>query len=455
LTVLQTQRDHVTAQKFVATRLTSALVFGDPTKMVVPAQRGRTGLVIGAVLALLVGVGLWIYGLVAPGGNTAWQQQGSILVEKETGTRYVFAGGELHATPNQASALLLAGQNAKVDLISRNSLAGLPHGAAEGIGGAPDPVPASDRLVSGPWLTCLSGQDTAPATGAHDMVVRLGGGVRTSAVPPNEYVVMTLDAGTTYVVLRGVKYPVRGRAAAAALGFATIRPVPASATWLAMLPNGSAIGPPAIADEGTPGPAVGGRHYPVGQLFQQDAANGDQEHFVLRADGLAPVSATVFALLAAAPGESTPAAVSPSAIGSAQLSADSSLLHLLPDLLDDTPTTFGSQQLCVRQQAAGQTISSSLVFGVDTAGASGNRPVEVSMPPGSGMVVVPESDGANPTTEYLITDQGLAFPMVGSDSVQALGFAGTTPVTMPDALIAALPTGPVLSRAAATHTPEG
>ena len=41
-----------------------------------------------------------------------------IIVEEETGNRYVYAGGTLYPAHNQASALLLQGTGASVEVIS-------------------------------------------------------------------------------------------------------------------------------------------------------------------------------------------------------------------------------------------------------------------------------------------------------------------------------------------------
>lgn len=453
---MQTEQDHVAAYKFATGRLASALVLGDPASPRIPAQRGRTGLAVGVVLAFLITGGLGVFGLIVPSksANSAWRQPGTVVVDQETSTRYVLNNGQLHPTLNEASALLLAGSGAKVAMVSHSELADIPDGPAVGIVGAPDPVPTSAQLVAGPWLTCLS--DTGP-DGAQSakpaMSVVLGGSIPDAPITPNQFALVTSSAGAPFVLWHDLKYPV-GATAAATLGLATVQRAAAPDPWLAVLPTGPAIQPPAVADMGTQGPAVGGVPYPVGQLFQQNVPNGVHQRFVLLHDGLAPLSATGLALLAAAPGAATPVTLTSSVVAATPLSTNTSLLHSVPDVLDATAVDAGSSSLCVRQQVTDQHVSSVIVLAGVPATPPG-VPAAVAAPPGSGMVVTPVSEASKPVHEFLITDQGLKFPLADSDSIEALGLADVRPVPMPDALIAAIPAGPLLSRAAAATPPEG
>ena len=103
---MQTQRDHVHAYQFMVTRMTSALVLADPSAHDPPARRTRSGLLTGLVIGIVVMVGFGIYGFVKPGGSEDWRRPGAILVEKETGTRYVFLDGQLRPVLNDATERL-------------------------------------------------------------------------------------------------------------------------------------------------------------------------------------------------------------------------------------------------------------------------------------------------------------------------------------------------------------
>ena len=139
---MQTQRDHVHAHQFQMARMSSALLLGDPSMAENPMRRTMLGLTVGVVLSLLVVICFGVYGWIVPGGNDSWRKGGSIIVEKETGTRYVYANGQLFPTLNMASAVILSGTS-KVQLVSRKSLSGVPQGVPVGIPNAPQVLPAA------------------------------------------------------------------------------------------------------------------------------------------------------------------------------------------------------------------------------------------------------------------------------------------------------------------------
>jgi hypothetical protein len=111
---VQTRRDHVYAYQFMVNRMTSALVLSDPAATDPPTRRARLGLILGVRLAALaVGV-FWVFGLIRPGVSQAWRQQGVILLEEETGTRYVMVGGDLHPTRHDDSSSSVVSHRADV-----------------------------------------------------------------------------------------------------------------------------------------------------------------------------------------------------------------------------------------------------------------------------------------------------------------------------------------------------
>src|SRR5581483_9768950 len=71
--------------------------------------------------------------------------------------------------------------------------------------------------------------------------------------------------------------------------------------------------------------------------------------------------------------------------------------------------------------------------------------------PSTGMAVTPVPSSRIGTETVLISDQGTAYELAGSDTAAALGLGGVTPVPFPRTLLAALPQGPALSRTAAVH----
>ncbi|MGW1680125.1 type VII secretion protein EccB [Saccharopolyspora sp. NPDC002376] len=447
---MQTQRDHVHAYQFLMGRMSSALVLGDPASAEVPARRALVGINIGLVLAVLIAIGFGIYGWLVPGGNKSWQAQGAIVVEKETGTRYVNVGGVLHPALNHASAKLLQGPNAtssKVALLSRASLADAPRGAPMGIPDAPQTLPPAQDLVGSHWLTCLPG-DAAPGPS-----LNFDPDVPTAPLPPDRYVLVESPAGAQYLLWGGAKHQVADPTVPIALGMANVRPVRAPQPWLDALPDGPVLAPARIDGRGTPGPTIGGGTYQVGQLFEQRAVNGAVQMFVLLSEGLAPVSRTEFVLLDAVPGSPEPAQIDAAAVASAPRSADRSLTSRLPELSGARWQDHGANAICLRQVPVGPRVVSEVVFaGPEAAGPGGG----VHLRPGTGVVVaaLPIPPGRRVPDRYLITE-GHRYPLPDDDSMRALGYSGVPVRPMAKDLLATVPSGPALSPAAAGAARKG
>ncbi|MEV0698033.1 type VII secretion protein EccB [Saccharopolyspora sp. NPDC050389] len=450
---MQTQRDHVHAHQFLMGRMSSALVLGDPASAEVPARRAAVGIYIGLVLALLIAVGFGIYGWLVPGGNNAWRAQGAIVVEKETGTRYVNVNGVLHPTLNYASAKLLQGPNAnsKVTLLSRASLADAPRGAPLGIPNAPQVLPSAQDLAGSHWLTCLPGSVGDVAPGSPELSLNFDPGVAAVPLPPDRYVLVESPAGTQYVLWGGAKHQVAEPTVPVALGMAAVRPVPAPQPWLDALPDGPVLASAQIDGMGASGPSIGGKAYPVGQLFEQRSVNGDVQTFVLRREGLAPISRTEFMLLEVAAGSPEPAQIDAAAVAAAPRSADRSLIGRIPDLSGARWQDHGPTAMCLRQAPVGPRVASEVVFAGPDAAAGG-----VHLRPGTGVVVaaLPIPPGRRVPDRYLITGDS-KYLLPDDDSMRALGYAGVPVRPIANDLLATVPSGPALSQAAVGATRKG
>jgi hypothetical protein len=90
-------------------------------------------------------------------------------------------------------------------------------------------------------------------------------------------------------------------------------------------------------------------------------------------------------------------------------------------------------------------------------GADGVRVADrVELPGGRGALVSTLTSPGAPGTgsAYLVSDQGIKYPLPRADVdgvTTALGFGGVRPVAVPHSILALLPTGPALSREAATR----
>ncbi|MFV2009112.1 MULTISPECIES: type VII secretion protein EccB [unclassified Micromonospora] len=442
---MQTQRDHVHAHTFMMGRLSSALVEGDPTSARVPGQRALTGLVIGVILVLLIGGGLAVYGWIVPGGSKAYLQAGVILVEKESGTRYVYRAGVLYPTANLTSALLLQGPSATVKLISGNSLKDLPRGPEIGIPDAPQTVPDAAALAAGPWLACLPGS-VVDQPGSR-LGVNLDPYAPATPLAERTFALVRDARGGLYLLADFYKFPVQDDSVLVALGATNARVPMAPTEWLDWLPTGVTLGPAKIPGAGRSGLRVGGRAYQIGTLFRQRPAAGEEQLFVLRTDGLAPIDRMEF-VLATVSGGDTAVELDAATVASAPRSADRTLTGRLPDLTGHHWHDPGDQVLCVRQRPIGaEAVTSEVVLTERrwaAVGADGETTVLVE--PGSGMTVTPNPPADGGTEVTLISDNGVTHRLVGSDTLAALRLGTATAVPFPRELLAALPQGPALSR---------
>src|SRR6202050_1625953 len=145
---MRSRRDQVQAHAYVMARLTSALVHGEPDAPESPLRRTGLGSFGGVLLGppgggTLAVAAFLIWGLLSPGGKAATLTAGELVMAKETGARYVYAGHELRPVLNWSSALLLTGGNPAMTVVPAVTLNGIRAGQPVGIVGAPDTVPAA------------------------------------------------------------------------------------------------------------------------------------------------------------------------------------------------------------------------------------------------------------------------------------------------------------------------
>lgn len=454
---MQTQRDHVHAHTFMMGRLSSALVEGNSTNSQIPGRRPLTGLVLGIILSVLVIAGFGVYGWLRPGGSKAYQQKGVIVVEKETGNRYVYLDGKLHAVPNLTSAMLINGPSATVKLISRNSLKDVPRGPELGIADAPQAVPPADKMVHGPWLACLPGS----VVEAPDDTMGLDLNPSAPATPLGDdaFTVAQSSVGKKYLVTGNRKYPVGSDSVLVALGATNARPVTAPDSWLQWLPTGVTVSPPNIPKAGTPGPDVAGQSHPVGTLFRQHPHSGPDQLFVLRSDGLAPITRTAFRLASAANDTDVVTLTAGDVVAAPRSDHRSPAGKGLPDLSRLHWQDPGDRVLCMQQRPAGKgTVLGRVVFtDRSSSGVSAEGHTSTLLQPGTGMLAVPvpvKRQDPTDVTLFLVTGAGVAYPLTGKNSIAALRLNSGSPVPLPRVLLSRIRKGPALSRSAANRLAE-
>jgi type VII secretion protein EccB len=437
---MQTRQDHVQAYKFASNRLATALVTGSAGPGDAPFRRSVLGVIVGVIISALFCGGFVVYGLIKPVPG-AWRQQGAIVVDKQTGTRFMYLNGTLHPTANYASALLLVGQNATVEMVAHASLAGVPVGNTIGIAGAPQTLPAT--LLPGAWAECL-----APAgPSGNAVVLDLAPSRHVTGSTAGQLILVAGPTGTQYVLWDNTKYLVPQRSALVAFGLGNQTPMNAPSSWLGAIPSGPALAPPTIAGRGKEGPSVAGQPMRIGTVFEVSAAGADQYYVLLR-DGLAPLSHTAAALLTVS-GFGPLQQVSPAVVASAPASLNRSLLNSLPDLLSGTAYQPKGAALCLRQTSPGSASGTMVITDEAAATATG-----VIVPAGTGMLVqppAPKSRSFLPPTPptYLVTDQGIKYVLADTGVLADFGYSGITPHTVPVSVLDLIPSGPALSTSVA------
>jgi type VII secretion protein EccB len=451
-----TQRDQIQAYQFLRRRLVSALQAGDANHPVSPSRRLVLGYAAGTVVAVLVVAVFGIIGVLRPGSGQQWRTPGRVVIEKETGARYVLlADGLLHPVANFASARLLAGGGGTAT-VSAKSLAGVPRGVPIGIADAPDSLPAPDRLLTGPWTVCAGASTDGPPSRDPTTTVLLGVAVNEGRpVGDGDAVIVAEPTGARYAVFAGKRWRLKDRAAEA-LGFDQAAPIAVTAAWLSATPVGTDLGLIAVEGSGGSGPRIGATSTVAGQVLVADTVGGDRRFFVVRPSGVSAVTEIEAALILANPANRSAYAGGtprPIQVSAADIPGRSGGPSELPAR---TPRPLsGGRLVCANSD--GVRLIDTLPAAVRPLPAQGNDALVadgVFVPPGSGAVVRDQqSPDAQNGTVYLITDRGIRYPL-GGQAAQALGYGAVTPTPIASTILALFPTGATLDPTSPQLTPS-
>lgn len=458
--------EQVQAYRFLTRRIGSAVLSGEPETNELPMRRFALAVFGSAVLAALVFAGFAVYGLLRPASRQPVAN--TIIVERETGAKYLFLQGLLHPVLNWTSArLILAQAKPPVRTMSQSSLRDVPRGRPVGIPNAPDALPARNGLVGLPVSVCSAPRSAASVEPAsHVLVGRVPAGGAPVDAGKGLLVSIDDDGAQRYLLWRGHRLRIRDNATLAALGWAAVRPARVGVGFLNAVPPGPDLAPPKVPGAGsTARVQVAGDEAEVGDLFRA----ADQFYVMLR-DGLSPVGETAARLLEAG---GTPVA---------DITAQDAGRVLVktavepPDFPTDVPAAKGADErfavACAVYRAAGDaaqaatietfaTVDGGLTLSPEQtapapAGTDGVLTADrVTLPGGRAALVsaaTPPGSTA-PGAVYLLTDQGLKHPLPAANAGQIqgfLGYEGVRPVPVPPIVLALIPTATVLDPEAAT-----
>jgi type VII secretion protein EccB len=469
---MASRSDQLHSHQFTLQRVIGALATRDPDPASSPMRRIGGAVFGGVMVAVLALAAVGVYGVLRPGGKDTWRDGKSVIIEDESGARFVYTGGVLHPVLNYASALLLLGsQQPGTVHVSRDSLKGTPRGALLGIPGAPDALPAPGDLVTDPWSLCSRPARTG---GGAESVLLVGAQPTAPTVPLGSKAIYAKDpAGGLHLIVNDHRYPVRATdvdTVVTALNLAGKNPVAVAPAVLNSIAVGRDLSRISLP-WGNKSTVEGSSQ--VGRVYYTQTQNGGRQYGVAMPDGLAPITQLQADLILADPNAAQAGIGEATKLDPSVFSAEPRAASLIPTGDAPPPETTpglyeptGSAGLCVEvgqgSGAAQVLTASSLQPGVgEVAGASpAGSPAAadwIAVAPGRGAVVEALASADSPDGALsLVTDLGVRYPVPSMTVLATLGFSGVTPVRLPAALVALLPVGRALDPAAAgAVTPLG
>jgi len=462
---MHSRRDQVEAHSFVTNRLRSALLWAKPDSPLSPLRRTPVGLVIGCVLGALVIAGVAVLSLLKPGGGQAWRESGVLIVEKQTGTRYVLSEGRLLPVLNYASARLLLGEAMRVEQTSAKSLSRVPRGGQIGIVGAPDTLPDPAKSGDQPWLVCAASVRDAEGAERPALAVLIG----PTAVPSPDSrldgaLVRTPD-GAVYLAAGGRRMRLGAPWVGRALGLDDRSALPVRSSWVNAMPAGPDLGRLPIDGRGEAGPRLDGRLATVGQVFTVRSAGTVERHYLVTSRGLMQLNDTAVALVLGDPATADSYGaegaralpLSPTALASADIVDTPPWVAGLPPM----PRTLGNDQAdfvpCVLVVTGAKDARTALVWlpaaAAEVAGSpegpvlvrDGLTADRVALPPGGGLLArTRPAPGVSGAGLFLVVENGAKYPVEDEEAAEALGYSPQQAAAVPAGLLAMLPTGPML-----------
>ncbi|ASW53233.1 type VII secretion protein EccB [Plantactinospora sp. KBS50] len=456
------RQDQLHSYQFVVQRMVAALVVRETDPARSPFRRSASAALAGLLVA---GIGLGVAALygVATGGADQYRDGTAVIVERETGARYVYRGERLHPVLNYASALLIVGSaEPRTVLVSRRSIRDVPRGTPLGLAGAPDSLPGADRLTGQGWAVCSAAADATGAAPAS--VVRVG---RPPLGRPlgDAGVLARHPDGSLHLLWHGRHHLIRDPdLVLAAFAWSSRRAVPVAPALLAALPPGADLAPVPLSGSGRPSRVPGAA---VGEVFVVQTQGGARQYAVAAADGLATITALQADLLLTAGGQAEPTVLAQGRFAAAPKRPDlvpqggMAPPASAPDLVDTggatlcgriEPGSAGPPEL--RIDAGEPGAADGVDAGPHPAGEV--RADRVAVPAGGGAVVrAMPAPGASGGAVCVVTDLGRRYAVPDPDVLAMLGYRDVRPVELPAAVLALLPPGPVLEPQAARSPAPG
>lgn len=463
---MPSRQDQLHSYQFMVQRVVAALVMRETDPAQSPFRRAAGATLASVLIAAIALGGVGVYGAIVGGGGKSWRDPAAVIVEKESGARYVFREEKLHLVLNYASALLIVGGvQPKTVLVSRKSIEGVPRGNTLGISGAPDSLPAANRLSAAPWTVC-STVVTTDGAAAPRSVLLVGGDVGGGTPLGDSAVLVRHPDGGLYLIWHNRRHLIRDAdLVLPALTWASERPVPVAPALLNALPAGGDLGRVPIADQGRQSAKVDGAR--VGEVFVVESQGGGRQYAVAKRDGLAGITQVQADLLLTAGRQDDPTPMS---------QGEYARVPKVDPLVSEDPgappanrpelVSTDSGGICgqvrddngVHQVLTGANLPD-LRDVARTAARSAQGAAladHILVEPGRGAVVeAAAAPGLGGGAVSVVTDLGRRHAVSGPDVLGMLGYGNAKPLRLPANLVALVPAGEALDPVAARSPATG
>lgn len=441
---------HVSGYRFQLRRLECALLRVDTCLSGEPLRARTAPLTIGCALAAIAVAGSVLLALLRP---EARLDQAQIVMGKQTGALYVRVGDTWHPVLNLASARLIAGSDANPQPVRESQLSRTKRGPLLGIPGAPQfvgPLLSGDESA---WTIC----DT-DGNAATTVLVEPAERLSAHRMTNEQAILATSGTGLPSYLLYGGQRAVvdfADPAVVRALRLEGGAPHIVSPILLNSVPEASPIRTPAIRGAGDKVTGLPG--FAVGSVLRITRGDGD-EYYAVLATGVQRIGRVAADLLRFrdAHGTANITTVAPDLIRAAPI-VNTLPVTTFPNQAPSSLVGDGDSTVCVTWGNRHSDVA--FLAGGHLPVPAGQAPVTLSQADGRGpaldAVYLPPGRTAfvrangQVGARYLITDTGVRFAIHDDDAARALGLPSVaTPIPWP--LLAALPSGPELSKANAS-----
>jgi type VII secretion protein EccB len=459
---MQSRRDLFQAHRLMTQRASLALLRGEPDIPDQPLRRLNVAAISSVLVGVIVVALFAIWGLLGHGSPGVQDQPGTLVIDKQTGTAYVFcrtSPATLCPMLNYASArLFLQSSSVTQETVSQSALTQFARGPILGIPGLP-PLPEPGLLVKQPWSVCTETQ-ISPSVG-QQVTTTVAGGIPAGGSSLNGDALLAQAQNQDWVIWDGQRMAIQPDMLTALQ--TSQPPIPVPSVWLDALPQGPAFTPPAIPDKGKSVAGPDNAPVPVGQVFKVTGTAESQGYYVMLASGLAAVTPMQAALLYFTPGAPKPLSLGPSLVTD-HLSKSTVPGGALPSAIPTVAGPSSSAPLCVVYSGAGTSLTQQVEMGGTMPPASDSTPTglatgvsQVALPPGGGALVgaAPGTSEGGGAISYFLVTGGRKYALSSEEVAGMLGYSLSQAVSLPAGVVDLIPSGPPLDPAQALRPAAG